>query len=160
VFVVKVVSSVSPRESFTVLGDDERPVAPVEQYLKYLTDIERSPNTIKAYAHDLKDWFTFLGGRDSDWRAWTIEDIGAFVAWLRVPIAFRNSGIGVLPSVERHCGEATVNRKLSALAAFYLHAVRDGVGVGELLTTWQVGGSRGGWKPFLHHISGNMPRPR
>lgn len=159
-FVVKVVSSVSPRESFAVLGGDGRPVAPVERYLKYLTDIERSPNTIKAYAHDLKDWFTFLGERDSDWRSVTIEDVGSFVAWVRMPIALRSSGIGVLPSVERHCGEATVNRKLSALAAFYLHAARNGVDVGELLTTWQVGGSRGGWKPFLHHISKNMPRPQ
>ena len=46
-----------------------------------------------------------------------------------------------------------MNRKLSAVAAFYTHAARDGVAVGELLTSWQVGGGRGGWKPFLHHIS-------
>lgn len=46
--VVKVVSPLSSRESFTVLGEDDAPVAPVERYLKYLTDIERSPNTVKA----------------------------------------------------------------------------------------------------------------
>lgn len=158
--VVKVVSPLSSRESFTVLGEDDVPVAPVERYLKYLTDIERSPNTIKAYAHDLKDWFTFLGGRGLDWRSVSLEDVGAFVAWLRLPTALRQGGIAVLPAVEHHCGESTVNRKLSALAAFYLHAVRDGIDVGELLTTWQIGGSRGGWKPFLHHISKHMPRPR
>ncbi len=158
--VVKVVSPLSSRESFTVLGEDDVPVAPVERYLKYLTDIERSPNTIKAYAHDLKDWFTFLGGRGLDWQSVSLEDIGAFVVWLRLPTALRQGGIAVLPSVEHHCGESTVNRKLSALAAFYLHAVRDGIDVGELLTTWQIGGSRGGWKPFLHHISKHMPSPR
>jgi integrase/recombinase XerD len=160
VVVVKVVSPLWPRESFTVLGDDDLPVAPVERYLKYLTDIERSPNTIKAYAHDLKDWFTFLAGRDRDWRSVTIEDVGAFVAWLRLPAVLRHGALGVLPSAGRHCCETTVNRKLSALAAFYLHAARDGVDVGELLTTWQLGGSRGGWKPFLHHISKSMPQPR
>jgi integrase/recombinase XerD len=48
-----------------------------------------------------------------------------------------------------------VNRKLSAVGAFYTHAARDGVEVGELLTSWQVGGGRGGWRPFLHHISGH-----
>ncbi|MFE9327194.1 hypothetical protein ACFYOW_40240 [Nocardia sp. NPDC006982] len=32
-----------------VLSPVSRPVAPVERYLAYLTDIERSPNTIKAY---------------------------------------------------------------------------------------------------------------
>ena len=48
-------------------------MAPAERYLAYLTDIERSPNTIKAYAHDLKDWFVFLAGRGLDWRAVTLR---------------------------------------------------------------------------------------
>ena len=48
--VVRVVSPVTSRESWTVVGDDDRPVAPVERYLAYLTAIERSPNTVKAYA--------------------------------------------------------------------------------------------------------------
>jgi len=43
--------------SWTVLGDDDVPVGPVERFLAYLTDIERSPNTVKAYAHDLKDFW-------------------------------------------------------------------------------------------------------
>jgi integrase/recombinase XerD len=25
--------------------------------------------------------------------------------------------------------------------------------VGELLASWQVGGARAGWRPFLHHIN-------
>jgi len=49
----------------------------------------RSPNTVRAYAHDLKDWFTFLGGRRLDWHAVTLEDVAAFVAWLRLPPAAR-----------------------------------------------------------------------
>jgi hypothetical protein len=40
-------------ESWTVLGDDGSPVQPVERFLAYLTGIGRSPNTVKAYAHDL-----------------------------------------------------------------------------------------------------------
>lgn len=32
---------------FTVLGDDQAPVEPVEQFLVYLASIERSPNTVK-----------------------------------------------------------------------------------------------------------------
>ena len=65
-FAVLVLSPASSLESWTVLGDDDVPVAAIERYLAYLTDIERSPNTIKAYAHDLKDYFTFLGGRGLD----------------------------------------------------------------------------------------------
>ena len=71
--------------SWTVLGDDDAPVAPVERYLAYLTDIERSPNTVKAYAHDLKDYWGFLGHRGLDWREVRLEDIGEYVAWLRLP---------------------------------------------------------------------------
>lgn len=144
--VTRVMSSVSGRESWTVLGDDDAPLAPVDRYLAYLTDIERSPNTVKAYAHDLKDWFEFLSGRGLDWTQVGLEDVGAFVAWLRLPTAARSGLVSVLPSAGHHCGEATVNRKLSALAAFYAHAVRSGIDVAGLLTTWEAGGSRGGWK--------------
>jgi len=54
---------------------------------------------------------------------------------------------------------ATVNRKLSALSAFYLHAARHGVDLGGLLVTWGPG-RRSGWKPFLHHISKSQPAAR
>ena len=66
----------------------------------------------------------------------------------------------MLPSVAHHCTESTVNRKLSSVGAFYTHAARGGVAVGELLTSWQVGGTRAGWRPFLHHISKSEPKPR
>lgn len=159
--VQRVHSPVSPLESWTVLGDDDVPVAPIERYLAYLTDIERSPNTVKAYAHDLKDWFTFLAGRDLDWREVRLEDVGEFVSWLRLAPSARVSRVAVLPSVVGHCTASTVNRKLSALSAFYTHAARHGVDLGELLTTWGPAGRRGGgWRPFLHHISKSRPAPR
>jgi site-specific recombinase XerD len=111
----------SRRRSWTVLGLDGVPVEPVERYLAFLTDVDRSPNTVKAYAHDLKDWFVFLTGRGLDWREVRLEDVGEFVAWLRLPPLARDGRVAVLPSVEAHCGEATVNRKLSAVSAFYQH---------------------------------------
>lgn len=148
-------------ESWTVLGDDDVPVEPIERYLSYLTDIERSPNTVKAYAHDLKDWFTFLAGQGLDWREVRLEDVGEFIAWLRRPPTVRERDVAVLPSVKPYCAELTVNRKLSALSAFYQHAARHGVDLGELLTRWQPAGRRGtAWKPFLHHVSKTQPQPR
>lgn len=146
--------------SWTVLDEDGGPVEPIERYLAYLTDIERSPNTIKAYAHDLKDYWVFLRHRGLDWRETRLEDIGEYVAWLQLPPAGRDGHVAVLPSVQPHVAASTVNRKLSALAAFYAHQARHGVDVGELLTTWQLPGPRGGWKPFLHHISKGNPQPR
>ena len=49
--VQRVVMPASRVESWTVLGDDDIPVGPIERYLSYLTAIDRSPNTIKAYAY-------------------------------------------------------------------------------------------------------------
>ena len=56
-FVARVVVSGSRRESWTVLGDDGAVVEPAERFLSFLTDSGRSPNTVKAYSHDLRDWF-------------------------------------------------------------------------------------------------------
>ena len=77
-------------ESWTVLGEDDKPVEAIERYLAYLSGIERSPNTVKAYAHDLKDYFVFLDLRGLDWREVRLEDLGEFVSWLRLPLAGRS----------------------------------------------------------------------
>lgn len=47
--VQRVLAPGSGVESWTVLGEDGCPVGPVERFLAYLSDIERSPNTVKAY---------------------------------------------------------------------------------------------------------------
>src|SRR4029077_9885333 len=107
--VARVISCVSSRESWTVLGDDDVPVAPVDRYLAYLTDIERSPNTVKAYAHDLKDWFGFLAGRRLDWRAVRLDDVGEFVAWLGLPLQARAGGPAGLPRGPPPLPETTGN---------------------------------------------------
>ena len=160
-FVQRVVVPDSRHESWTVLGEDAAPIGPVERFLAFLTDVDRSPNTVKAYAHDLKDWFVFLSGRGLDWREVRLEDVGEFVAWLRLPPPARDGRVAVLPSVGGHCAEATINRKLSAVSAFYQHSARNGVELGDLLRTWQPVGRRGSaWRPFLHHISKSQPAPR
>jgi hypothetical protein len=46
-------------ESATVVRDGEV-VACVDRFLAHLTAVERSPNTVRAYAHDLRDFFAFL----------------------------------------------------------------------------------------------------
>jgi hypothetical protein len=50
-------------ESFTVIGPDLPPVGLVDEYREWLTDCERSPNTVDAYAHDLRAFWTFLTER-------------------------------------------------------------------------------------------------
>ena len=55
-------------ESWTVLGEDGLPAEPAEAYLAYLAALERSPNTLRAYAHSLRMWLEFLGGQQTGWR--------------------------------------------------------------------------------------------
>src|SRR5258706_13444084 len=112
--VQRVLSPASSLESWTVLGDDDLPVAPVERYLAHLTDIERSPNTVKAYAHDLKDYWTFLTFRGLDWREGRLEDLGEEVAWLRLPPAGRGGQVAGLPRGLPHHGAAPGNTQQCA----------------------------------------------
>lgn len=153
----------SGAESWTVLGDDQVRLEPVERFLGYLTSIEKSPNTVKAYAHDLKDWFTCLTGHGLDWQAVTVEDVGGFIAWLRLPPEARGGKAAVLPSVENHCSAASVNRKLAALTSFCEFHARHGAKLAGLLTTVQPAGRRGSatsYKPFLHHVTKSGPQRR
>lgn len=151
-------------ESWTLLGEDQLPVEPVERFLGYLSSIERSPNTVKAYAHDLKDWFTFLGVRRLDWREVSLEDVAGFVAWLRLPPPARDGRVRILLPGVPYCAEASVNRKLAALASFSEFHARHGVALDGLLvnlaSTGRGGAATRPFKPFLHHVTRNNPQRR
>lgn len=135
-------------------------IEPVDRYLAHLTVIERSPNTVKAYAHDLRDFFVFLGSRELDWTRVTLEDVGRFVSWLRLAGQTHGDRVALLPWVEGELSAATVNRKLSALASFYEFHQRHGVELGDLLTRWRPGGRGGSWRPFLAHLGSRPERRR
>jgi len=79
----RVVMPVTGVESWTVLGDDGAVVAPAERYLAYLSALERSPNTVRAYAVSLRLWFEFLGQTGS---------AGLRRAWMMWPGSWRGCG--------------------------------------------------------------------
>jgi integrase/recombinase XerD len=148
-------------ESWTLVDRDAAVVEPAEAFLSHLHAIERSPNTVKAYAHDLRDWFEFLDERGLEWTRVRLEDVGRFVAWLRLPGTARAGNVAALPTLESVCTEATVNRKLSAISVFYEFQQRHGVDLGDLLTTWQRRGARGGsWRPLLAHLGTRPERSK
>ncbi len=145
-------------ESWTVLDDEHRRLEPVERFLAFLSSIERSPNTVKAYAHDLKDWFAFLGDRGLDWRDVSVEDVAAFVSWLRLPPAARSgAAVVLLPGSRGHCGPASVNRKMAALTSFCEFHTRHGVRLDALMIQMAPAGrarsTASSFKPFLHHVT-------
>jgi site-specific recombinase XerD len=115
---------------------------------------------VKAYAHDLRDLFSFLDVRGLEWSALRLEDVGRFVEWLRVPAAARGDAVALLPWVDGHVSVATVNRKLSAVASFYEFHSRHGVDLADLLTRWRPGGRGGSWQPFLAHLGQRPERHR
>ena len=151
-FVARVLVSGSRRESWTVVGDGGLVVEPAERYPSFLTDAGRSPNTVKAYAHDLRDWFEFLACRGVDWATVEVEDVAGCVAWLRLPPAARGAAVAVLPVAE-HCAASTINRKLAGVGSMYEHALRCGVPVAASLRVWRPAGRRAGARSFLHHLS-------
>jgi len=161
--VQRVVMPFGDPESWTVVGADSGAVGPVEAFLAHLHAVERSPNTVRAYAHDLRDWFEFCDRSGLVWSGVRLEDVGRFVAWLRLAPEARNEpNVVALPtSASAGCSGATVNRKLSAVSAFYEFHQRHGVDLGDLLVTWQRRGSGGGsWRPLLAHLGSRPERTR
>jgi len=152
--VQRVVMPVTGIESWTVVDDTWAPVASVERYLAYLAGIERSPNTVRAYAFGLRFWFEFLEAGDVAWDQVGVEDVSRFVAWLRSPA----DNVILLDDAAAVRSAATVNRHLAALFGFYDFHSRSGVDVAEGLVAWRRV-SRGSFKPFLHHVSAGRPIP-
>lgn len=143
------------REAWTVLGPDLQEVVAAAEFLRYLHRIERSPNTLRAYAHDLRLFFEFLALRALVWDRVAVADLGDFAGWLRRPA----DNVLVLPGARAARSASTTNRALSAVMAFYDFHARHGVEVAAGLIDFTRGG-RGPYKPFLHGIARAQPRGR
>jgi integrase/recombinase XerD len=100
--------------SWTVVGLDRVPVGPVESYLAWLANVGRSPNMVRAYAHDLKLFWTFLGDRGLGWDAVTLGQLGGFVGWLCQP----PGNVIVLSEAAWRRSPRSVNRALGAVHGF------------------------------------------
>jgi integrase/recombinase XerD len=155
-FVVRrVVMPVTSTVSWTVVGPDHLPVGPVERYLAWLVDIERSPNTVRAYAHDLKLYWSFLAAKRLRWDEPSVESLGEFTAWMRSPA----ENVVVLVNGDPRRGRRTVNRALTAVVGLYEYEQRNGQRFATSLVDYTRSG-RGSYRPFLHGIAKSMPRGR
>lgn len=150
----RVVLPVTASESWTVVDADFLTVEPAERYLAHLAGIERSPNTVRAYAQSLALWCEFLELRGVGWAGASVEDGTGFVTWLRAPAA----NVIVFDASAARRAESTVNRHLAAVFGFYDFHARSGVVLAESLVAWRRV-PRGSFKPFLHHVSRGRPIP-
>ncbi len=144
--------------SYTVIDAGGLPIEPAEVFLRHLTVLGYSPNTVKAYAHDLADFFTWGASARIDWRSASIDQVGDWVVWLRLPELGRRGVVAVLPSVTPGVSERTIERKLGALGSFYAFHRRRDPAVSLSLTRFDRPRSSSGYKPFLAHARRIEPR--
>jgi integrase/recombinase XerD len=140
----RVVLPASGVESWTVIGPDLRPVARLDEYLAWLTHIERSPNTVEAQARDLRLFWTFLAERRLGWGRVDVQVLGEFTAWARRPA----ENVVVLHERAARRSAGTVNRVLSSIVGFYEFQGRRGNTLAQDLVEKTRCGY-GGYKPFL-----------
>jgi integrase/recombinase XerD len=145
----------SGRVGWTVVDAVGVAVAPVEAFLRYRFDCDASPNTLRAYAHDLKLFFGFLAERSLGWRELSPAELGEFVAWLRRPAG----NVLLLPGMPPARAASTVNRALSAVVAFYDFHRLQGVELADLMLD-PLRSGRGGVRPFLAGIARERARGR
>jgi Phage integrase, N-terminal SAM-like domain len=113
------VRNVDGSTSATVLGP-EGVVAPVEKYLAFLDDLNRSSHTVRGYASDLALYFEFLSERGVEWPAAAMADLAAFSAYLRrTNRAWPSDGVVLLREPAPMRAAASCQRALTAVMGFY-----------------------------------------
>jgi integrase/recombinase XerD len=148
--------------SYTVVDDVGLPIEPIDQFLGYLTARNSSPNTVRSYAFDLRDFWTFLDQRGQNALEVSLDDLAMWITWLRLPKALRTGVRSVVPiNPSPHLAPATISRKLSAVVSFYEFMGQRDARVLPLLSQLRQGQPRGTgrYQPFLSHLSRIKARP-
>jgi integrase/recombinase XerD len=139
--VQRIIMADSHERSWIVLDKERRPITEVNEYLLYLHHLGRSPNTVRAYAHHLRLFNEFLSNRQLCWKQVVLNDLAAFIGWLRRPVAVTC----------RFRSDSTINVILAAVGSFYEY--QDRLGVETEISRSRRFGAKSPYKPFLHHIN-------
>src|SRR5258706_8465909 len=101
--------------TWLVLDDDYVPIEPILRCRKFLDDLERSPNTVRATAQHLKTFWQFLHNPHLDWTQIDVAHLAAFIQWLRSPDP---AGMSIdSKPVKRN--NATIDQMLSSVSGIY-----------------------------------------
>ena len=141
------------RVSWLVLGDDYLSIRPIQDYLAYLENIERSPHTVRAYAYHLCLYWQYLQQSGLDWTAIGLSEMADFVSWLRRPVP---EVVALQKEQEAKRTEATINAILAAVCMLYDFHERLGATQVHGFYREQVQPYRK-YKRFLHHIAKGKP---
>lgn len=143
-----------PDDSVTwmVLDDDHTPVQPILAYLKYLHNLDRSPNTIRATAHRLKLFWEYLRDEHLCWKEMDVAQLAAFISWLRR----QDPAVISIASYKTKRTNATIDLALGTVHGFYSYHMRLST-IPELPLSQLVIPHHGRYKPFLHGIAKSKP---
>ena len=134
--------------SWLVLGDDYLPIEPIQEFINYLNNLERSPNTVRSYAYHLKLYWQYLAESKLNWDEINITELAEFITWLRSP----TGNIISLQEVEAKRTEATVNAILTSVCMLYdFHEKTGKAPEIPLYRSQFIPGKR--YKGFLHHVT-------
>lgn len=142
--------------TWTVVSESFSVVEPVERYLEFSRHSGFAPNTIKAYARGLAQWWTYLEQSSKTWDAVRIHDFGSFLAAVRHN-EFDPAVRSLRPAST--VSEGTVQLRLRAVMGFYRYQASCGNDVAPFLYD-QVRGRSGKYLSFLEHVSSRNPKRR
>lgn len=109
-----------------LLDDAGDEVATVTRFLSHLSDSGYSPNTLCAYAYDLRHLVSFLDRQGMTWSEFRPSTALEFLAYLRRVPSRRPAqrlGLGVATGEGRLLSAATVARMLAATSSFFEWAI-------------------------------------
>ena len=69
------------RYSWVVLDNNQLPIQPILSFIRYLTNVEKSPHTIRNYANHLKLFWEFLNEHKYQWQSIQIDQLSQFIYW-------------------------------------------------------------------------------
>lgn len=130
---------------------DNTPIKPIDRYLNYLYHLQKSPNTIRAYAYHLFHYWQYIQTRKITWYEVKIEELAAFITWLRSPSP---DIVVVTPSASIRA-ESSINAALAAVTAFYKFHEQLGNISGLDLYHTQIAMHQK-YKPLLHHLNSTI----
>jgi integrase len=117
-----------------LLDDAGEPVAVVSAFLRHLVARNCSPNTVTAYAHDLRHLWTFLATQGLSWHEFRPPHALEFLTYLRsVPSHHPRRRLALTLATLDEAGPgtrlapATVNRVLAAVSSFYDYTILAGL---------------------------------
>jgi integrase len=128
------------RLNIALVDDDESEIPLVAKFLRTLTARSCSPNTLVAYAHDLKHFYSFLHAQDLSPDQFTVRRSPEFLIYLdreRYQGCVRDQR----GTAEAALSTATRNRILAAVSTFYEYLILTGA-TDNLQNPFDPGGAK------------------